>query len=199
MKRSLVYLILLAMLLAVLVWFYFIKDSYEILPLTAHNGQIRKQKESWFNYDAPAKDFKVSVPLLPQTATQDLLDPITGETRHYEMYVATSDIGTIYMINTITFPKEMDETLKSKTLKSVISDMVAANPGNKLKSKREVSYEGKSAIDFMIENESTLIQAREFFSGQTLYVLYLISKKEVSEDDHFEQFIQSFKLTEKEK
>lgn len=199
MKRSLVYLILLAMVSAVFIWFYFIKDSYEILPLTAGNGQSEAFKDVWFDYEAPAKEFKVSLPLLPQTATQDLPDPKTGEVRHYEMYVAQTNGGTIFMISLITFPKEMDETVKSSTLKNMMNDMVSANPNNKLKTESSVSYAGESAIDFTIESESTLIQAREFFKGQTLYLLSLITKKDRPEKNHFEQFIQSFKINENKK
>lgn len=195
MKRSFVYLTLFAMLIAVLMGLYFIKSSYEILPLDTIKAGHPKAVSEWFKYEDKIHGFNVSLPLLPQVATQDLTDPKTGEVRHYEMYVAQMD-GTIYMISLITFPKELDDSLKSLTMKSIMSDMVTVNKSNKLLKSTEISYEDMPAIDFTIDNEKTTIEAREFFRGQTLYLLSTIVPKNAVEKSHFKHFIDSLKLVE---
>lgn len=195
MNRLVVVLCLLALFLAVFLWSYFAKDSYELLPMkTTLNEAPLPLKDSWFQYDAPSGDFKVSLPLLPQVADQNVLDPKTGEKRRYEMYVAQTNNGTMYMISVITLPKEVDEKGKAALLKQMMDDLVAANPQNKLVSSKNVDYQGFPALDFTIENDQALIEAKEFIRNKTVYLISTIAKKDSKEKTHFKYFIDSFQL-----
>ncbi|HRD55521.1 MAG TPA: hypothetical protein PLC42_03900, partial [Parachlamydiaceae bacterium] len=113
MKRFLVYFISILILTAIVIVTFYAKDAYKVLPInTTLNEAPLPLKESWFEYEAPNAKFKVSFPLLPQTATQKLPDPNSESPRLYEMYVAQTEKGTVYMISLITFPKELDEKEK---------------------------------------------------------------------------------------
>lgn len=198
MKRSLVYLTLLLILLGLLISTFYLKDSYKALPInTALNEKPLPPSESWFEYDAPIGGFKVSLPLLPQTATQSITDPKTNEVREYEMYVTQTDSGTIYMISLITLPDQPDEKRKLELLKELMNDMVKANPENKLKDSKEIKFEGFPGFDFVIENDHNLIEAKGFIKENTIYLLSVISKKEDREKTHFNYFIDSFKIKAK--
>jgi len=195
MKRSFIYLALLASLAAIFLSTYYFKDSYELLPInTKLSEKTLPPDQSWFNYDAPGGEFNVSLPLLPQTATQYLTDPKTGDVKHYEMYIAQNSDGTIYMISLITLPKVLDESEKPLILNQLMNDMVSANKGNKLRSSKSAVYDGMTSIDFIIDKEEHVIEAREFINGKTIYVLTTISKNENKDKTHFKYFIDSFKL-----
>jgi hypothetical protein len=195
MKRFLVFLGFLTLLLLVLLAMYFAKDSYELIPInTTLNEESLPLSESWFNYDAPGGQFSVSLPLLPQTATQNLTDPKTDEVKHYEMYVAQTEGETIYMISLISLPNEPEDGAKLLILNQMMNDMVAANSGNKLATSKTTTYEGLPSLDFTIESDQHTIQAREFIKGKTIYLLSTILKKNKKEQSHFKHFINSFKL-----
>lgn len=194
MKRSLVYLILSLFILAAIISAYYSKDAYEVLPINTALNEEPMLKESWFNYDAPGGQFKVSLPLLPQTATQNLTDPKTDQIKHYEMYVAQTDAGNIYMISLINLPDELDENANLLILNQIMNDMVAANPGNKLEKSKTGKYHELTSLDFTIQNDQTTIEAKEFVKGKTIYLLSTISKKDNKEKTHFNYFVNSFKL-----
>lgn len=196
MKRFVIYLALLSALVAIFLSTYFFKESYELLPMnTKLETKTLPPNQSWFPYDAPGGEFTVSLPLLPQTATQDLTDPKNGEVRHYEMYIAQTAEGTIYMISLITLSKLLDESEKTEMLNQLMNDMVSANKGNKLRNSKSGVYEGMNSIDFTIDKESGhVIEAREFANGKTIYILSTISKKEDADKSHFKYFIDSFKI-----
>lgn len=191
MNRFLIYLVILGVLLAVFLSTYYAKDSYELLPVnTTLNENPEPLDKSWFQYESPKGEFTVSMPLLPQTATQDIQDPKTAEVRHYEMYVAQTDDGTIYMISLITLPNQPDQD----TLTKIMSDMVSANKGNKLNSSKIGLYQGMPSLDFSIDKDQHFIEAREFINGNTVYLLSTISKAEYKNKSHFNYFINSFKF-----
>lgn len=194
-NRSIIYIVLLFTLIAIFLSTYFAKDSYKLIPVnTDLNETPLPLSESWFPYDSPDGNFSVSLPLLPLPATQNIVDPITDETRRYEMYVAQTDSGLIYMISSITIDKDIDLTDQKTLLKKMMDDMVAAKAENKLKSSTVGVYQGLPSIDFVIENENNTIESKEFFSGRTIYLLTTISKKDKLEKTHFDYFINSFKL-----
>ncbi len=191
MNRFLIYLVILGVLLAVFLTTYYAKDSYELLPVnTTLNEDPEPINKAWFQYDSPRGEFTVSMPLLPQTATQDIQDPKTAEIKHYEMYVAQTEDGTIYMISLITMPNQPDQD----TLTKIMNDMVSANKGNKLSSSKVGLYKGMPSLDFTIDKDQHIIEAREFINGNTIYLLSTISKNEYKTKSHFNYFINSFKF-----
>lgn len=193
--RSIVFIILLVTLIAIFLSTYFAKDSYKLIPVNTNlNENPLPLSESWFPYDSPDGNFNVSLPLLPQTATQNIVDPKTDESRRYEMYVAQTDSGLIYMISSITIDKDIDTADQKALLKKMMDDMVSAKAENKLKSSSEGVFQGMPSLDFIIENDINSIEAKEFFSGRTIYLLSIISKKGSKENTHYDYFINSFKL-----
>lgn len=195
MNRLVIYFILFVTLIAILLSTYFAKDSYKLIPVNTNlNEKALPLSETWFPYDSPDGNFNVSLPLLPQTATQNLVDPNTDEKRRYEMYVAQTDSGLIYMVSTITFEKQTDKADKILFLTKTMEDMVSAKKDNKLKSSKKGEYLGMPSLDFTIENDLNIIEAKEFFSENTMYLLSVISMKNGSKKTHFDYFIDSFKL-----
>lgn len=198
MKRFLVYFASLFLLTAIIIATFYAKDAYKVLPInTTLNKTPLPLNESWFEYEAPNGHFKVSFPLLPQTATQKLPDPSSEEPRQYEMYVTQTDKGTIYMVSLIILPNQPNEKDQFILMDELMHDMVKANLGNKLKSNSTGSYKGFPSIDFIIENDQNTIHAKEFMKDKTIYLLSTITKNDNKEAIHFQYFVDSFKLQAK--
>jgi hypothetical protein len=184
-------------------WVKFYKDSYDLLPINTKKEVLPEQRDpayaDWYEFTAPADEFKVSLPLLPQQATQQVSDPTTKEERNYDIYAAQKADGTIFMISRIAFPNKPKEVSTEDLMKDVMNDMATANPKNKLLDVKKGEFDGAPANDFTIENDVTTIYARAFARGRTIYILSMISKNEHKNKNEFDHFIKSFGLKNKDK
>lgn len=170
----------------------FMKDSYKILPINASKEFTPAPYADWRDFSAPGGKFHVMFPALPQHATQTVKDQKTQQNRHYDMYVAEKEDGTIYMISLIRFQegKEASETLQ----KTVVNDLLAANPTNQLKNMKIGSYRTFKTLDFTIANSEMTIEGMTFVDGPTLYLLTTVFRNAFYKPDDFQYFIHSFEL-----
>ncbi len=172
----------------------FLKDSYKLLPLAASKEGATSQFSSWRDYTSPSGGFSVMVPAFPQNATQTTRDPKTKQVRKYDMYVSEKSDGTLFMISLIKFPesKEAPEILQ----KSVVNDLLAANPTNQLKTMKVGELKGNKTLDFSIENGEMTIEGRTFTIGDTLYMISAIFRNSSYNPEEFNYFVSSFDLAE---
>lgn len=152
------------------------------------------QLQKWHEFTSPSGSFKVLLPTLPQHATERLDDPKTKEKRQYDMYVSEKDNGTIFMISIITLLDQKEAKLDESMLSSVMSDMLATNPENKVKLMQMGTYKQFPAIDFSIENNQLSIDGKAFIEGQTLYLLTSVGKINQYMKQEFDFFVNSFEL-----
>lgn len=170
-----------------------IKESYKLLPISASKEGSGTQFSSWKDFKAPDQKFSVMLPAYPQNAKQTMKDAKTKEVRKYDMYVAEKEDGSLFMISLIKFPdsKETPEYIQ----KSVVNDLLAANPQNQLKSMKIGDYKGKKTLDFSIINNEMTVDGMAFSDGDTLYLLSGIFKNNVYHPEEYKYFINSFDLT----
>lgn len=155
---------------------FYLKDSYKVLPITAH--------EAWYDFTAPQEIFHVKFPTEPHQSTQ------TTKTRHYEIYTAEKSNGTTFMVSLIEFSdhKESMETYK----KAIINDLLMADPQNQLKSMKVGTYHLFSTIDFVITGTTKTIQGRIFSDGNEIYLLTGIFSNIAYDPSEYNYFINSF-------
>lgn len=153
--------------------------------------------EDWHVFDEPTGSFSVMVPTLPQHVAENLTDPASKEQRKYDMFVSERPDGSVFMINTITFPEGNISQIDDQIAQSVVSDMLASNPQNKLNSMQLVDYHGSKALNFSIKNDQYFIDGKVFLIDKTLYVLAFLSKHDNYNPKEFDFFVNSFKLSPK--
>lgn len=172
-----------------------IKNTYKLLPIQATQQFIKTPYEEWQEFDSPSGTFQVKLPTLPQRATQTIKDPKSQTIRQYDMYVAQQNNNTTYMISAVRYinNKESPETLQ----KSMISDLLASNPSNQLKTMSAGSYKQFPTIDFTITNDTNTIDGMTFMDGETLYILSTIFSNQRYNPEDYQFFVKSFDLTNK--
>lgn len=192
MTRLIVFVMATAFIVLSILGILFIKDSYKVLPIADSSIGAPTQFSSWRDFKAPDGKFSVMVPAFPQNAKQSMKDPKTKQPRQYDMYVAEKDNGTIFMISIITFVNntETPELLQ----KSVVNDLLTANPTNQLKTMKVGDYKGLKTMDFSIENGNMTIEGMTFSKGETLYLLSAIFPNTVYNPEEFRYFVNSFDL-----
>lgn len=191
-------LALIALLTAVVVLGFlgimFLKDSYKLLPIQS-TQTTAKPFEGWHDFQSPSGKFRVMFPALPQHATQTMKDPKTKVPRYYDMYVAEKNNGSTFVVSTIRFPdnKESPDMIQ----KTVLNDLMAANPTNQLKDMKAGVYRQYNTLDFTIVNNDMTIQGMTFMDGDTLYLLSVLARNASFDPSEVVYFIKSFDLSPK--
>lgn len=173
----------------------FLKDSYMLLPIKSTPIDT-SPFANWRDYQAPGGKFRVMLPTTPQRAEQTTRDPRTKELRHYDMYVAQENDGSTYMISIIKFPenKQSPEEIQ----KTIVNDLMAANPANQLKNMKVGQFKQFKTLDFEISNPDTTINGMTFMEGNTLYLLGTIARNSALNPAEYQYFIKSFDLSGKQ-
>jgi hypothetical protein len=201
MSKYFTFFVILALLLAGVITYQLSKDPSRLLPLKEEPpaGMESFDFQDWHLYKAPNGKFTVLLPTLPQNATENIKDQNTGENRKYDMYVSEKQDGTIFMINLITFEKQIAENEKETLMRTMMNDMMESNPNNELRSVQVQKYKGFDALDFSFGNPEMVIDAKTFIVNDTLYVITRIAKEGNQQESEFKYFINSFEFPETQK
>lgn len=198
MARSI--FILLVVLLLFWLFFMFKKEAP---PSTQnHQNTVVKQTEQtkdgfseWILYSENNGKFRVFFPTLPQYATQNILDPKTQQMRKYEMYIAETNNGSSFMVNTITYPEDADLSDKQKIYRDFVRELSSANTNNQVKNSKPTTFHSHEAFDFEMNlNGEAQMDSKLFLIGPTLYVLSKLSPAQQVEKKDYAFFVDSFEL-----
>jgi len=153
----------------------------------------------WVDYTPTPASFKIALPSDPQRASDNIKDSKYQIIKHFEMYVSSHPDGTLYMINTISYPeKTLKEEIGKKGEEGVLMDamntMLSANSKNRLKQVSVVDFQNRKSIDFSMENDQKTVFAKSFLAGNTLYVLAEVGDIRDLPKKDFDHFIQSFQI-----
>lgn len=170
-----------------------LKSSYKILPIQQAKKVDTAPFSDWHDFRAPTGKFAVRLPVLPQHATQTVVDPKTKQSRFYDMYVSQTDDNRIFMISLITFPEDGKEA-PEMVQKTIVNDMLASNPKNQLKSMKVGDFHNFKTLDFTIENPDMTLVGTTFMNGPTLYLLTTIFNANNYNAKDYDYFINSFNL-----
>lgn len=162
-------------------------------PLQGKESEKREPAASlknWRTFKDPQGNFKVLLPAIPQHATDKIIDPDSGDMRHYSTYVASDDHGTAFMVSTITMPHQIKDGQLEEKLKSIVNEMLNRNKENKLQKMRLDKQ--ANALDFWLSNDQLVIAGRIIAYGNTVYVLSSVDNKDSYSQEELNFFVNSF-------
>lgn len=174
-----------------------IKDAYKLLPMKAEPTLEVSPFADWREFEAKAGKFKVFLPVVPQYIKEAVAIPNTDLKRRYEMYIAQEPNDTIFMINLITYPNEIDTKDVRQTLHDLVDEMKASKPDNKLVEIKDNTYQDYPAVDFTLANPEFEVKGKAFMIDKMVFVLDYISRKENFALEKYDFFMNSFKLEPK--
>lgn len=158
--------------------------------------------QHWHEFKASDK-FRVSMPTLPQHATEKQAAHLTGTSqegqagmvdRIYDMYVSEEANGTIFMISLITDAGNQKTKLDASILTHIMSEITAHSPSSKVNKMEMGKYKDFPAMDFSVTNADVNIDGKAFTDGNTLYVLTSVAKSQNYNPAEFDYFVRSFEL-----
>lgn len=193
MARLLFLLVIFTVVAMTYLFMEYAKYSYRLIPITKEVNP-KDPPSTWIDFQAPSGKFEAKFPAKPQQARQKLVDPKTKQVREYDMYVAESSVGSIYMVSLITFSDVDTPTEQTDLLTSVMNNMLESSKTNVLKAMNMGTYKGHESLDFSIQNGDVEIHAKAFIADKILYALTSVTKQINSEPTEFKYFVDSFKL-----
>jgi hypothetical protein len=194
MSRVLVFVVLLAIVLATVIGLRNYKSAYELLPANLNKPMEVQSFSDWQTFNSQQGHFKVDFPTLPQHMTESVPDIVTKGTRKYEMYIAQKADGSSFMVSLITYSKQLDADEGKLIQDKLIDEWVNGNPKNVLKESTEMDFAGHAARQFTIENDQANIESRVFLENNTLYLLTYLAQKEYFNKADYDHFVNSFQL-----
>lgn len=199
MTKTLTILIALLVLIGSFLVVRYAKESYKILPIDEQNPLLAQPTnfQNWREFSSPYGNFKVLLPSLPQHVTDKIADPITKEPRKFDMFATSDESGTVYAINTTTFPNKIEDKDVEEVLRAVLNDMLQRNKANKLKSSTMGKFRNFRSLDFAFDNGEVTVSGKAFLHENTLYVLSMVDKTKAFKSAEFDFFVNSFDATSK--
>ncbi len=194
MAKILSVLVVVAVLLGAFIALKQSENSYKALPMKLETTLTQAPFESWREFKDPLGRFSVSLPYVPQHASESRGDVESKNLRKYDMFVAEKEDGTTLMISLISYPGGLETTSSYTLLESVLNEMLNANQNSKLVSQGKSKFLNHDSLDFVISNQDVNIESKTFVDGNTLYILSFVAKGAKFDQKEYEYFIQSFKL-----
>jgi hypothetical protein len=204
MTRLTTILIAILVLIGSFLFIRYIKDSYRLLPfneknpLDAGSNKPLSNFLNWKEFNHTDGTFTALFPVLPQHVTDKIADPITKESRKYDMYAAADENGTGYLVSTTTFPEKIDPKNVEIVLRSAVNDMLSRNKDNKLKITKAGKFNDSDSLDFALENNQVKVAGKAIIHDNILYVLSMADQSADFNNEELTFFINSFQILEKD-
>jgi hypothetical protein len=166
-------------------------------PKSVHTGQtmVSDVDDLLMEYVIPGKVFFASFPAAPQHVSgyQNVIQ--NGQKVGYDIYIAQSRLGTMYMVNVIKYPSAFDVSFPEKILKAAVDEICSSNPANAIVKSELGTFNGFPSLDFAVENPLAEIQGRAILKGTTLFVISVAGENKDLLHKHLEKFLSSFSFS----
>lgn len=170
------------------------KNAYKVLPIKASGSMEVSPFAEWREFTSQTSHFKVSLPMPPQYAEENVSLPDTNLKRHYEMYVSEKLNGSIFMVSLITYPEGYHLSDENQTLHDLVTEMMQRKADNRLQESEDTFYRGHTALDFFITNDAFDLKGKTFIIDKTIYLLSYIARRNDFTLAEYDHFIDSFQL-----
>lgn len=171
-----------------------IADVYRRSQNEALKTQDISLINDWKLFRSMDGQFSVSLPVLPQHASEAVPFGNGQSSIKYDMYLSQDRSGATFMISQIQYPGDFETPNVAELLANVATEVLKGNSNNKLKNQKQTLFQSYPSLDFVIENNDVIIIAKAIFDGRTMYVLTLIDKTNESAEALFNKFVESFQL-----
>ncbi len=152
---------------------------------------------NWREFIDQSRKFKILLPSTPQYIKETLEIPKSDKKRRYEIYVSEGLNGSVFMINLITYPSDVDTSNIDQILHDTVYEIISTHPSNQLKELTETIYQNQQAVDFHVINQNFDVQGKAFMVEKTIYLLTYIAKASDVDMDEYQHFLNSFQLLSK--
>lgn len=149
---------------------------------------------SWKNF-VSTSGFSILVPKYPTSETQNIPIPNSDLVMQLDTYTSETSDGTTYLI-TVNTPLGVSSDKPLTNFDGPLNGMLASDPTNKLVSSSKTTFNGRSALDYLIKNEGGgyFMKGKLILNGTIMYALMLAYESKNYNENDYNKFINSFVL-----
>lgn len=149
---------------------------------------------SWKNF-VSTSGFSVLVPKYPTSDSRNIPIPNSDLVMQLDAYTSETSDGTTYSI-TVNTPLGVTSDKPLTSFDGPLNGMLASDPTNKLISSSKTTFNGKSALDYLIKNEGGgyFMKGKLILNGTIMYTLMLGYEGKNYNESDYNKFINSFVL-----
>lgn len=192
MKKFILTLTILTILGLALSLYYFYHSNPE-----ESESREKRNLATWKVFTPRSQLFKVSFPHKPQYAKDFIAIPNSDEKRRYDMYASEKVDGSLFLINVITYPSEVNTDPAEEILRQNIDELMHNKPDNRLTHMEKSSFDNLHAFDFTIENSDFFVEGKAILDGHIVYMLTYTTRDDNFDPEEYQHFINSFHLLRK--
>jgi hypothetical protein len=150
---------------------------------------------SWKQIFTKSGECHISFPSTPQMIQQTLplADGVNRLT--YDVYVAPHEDKGVFLLLVATYPMPLTGGNEIAGLEGLLSGIVNHNPENQLVYADLIDYMGIPTMDFLVEGGSSYFRGQALMVGNKLYLIAMEGLKGKMDDNAYNKFIKSFKLS----
>ena len=153
--------------------------------------------EEWRDFRPRSGLFSISLPTIPQHASETATMPATNEKIVYDIYLAQMRSGTTFLINVIQYPPTVDTTHPDVLMENAIKDMQTSNPAKKLLGTQNGTFQECPYTDFTIGSPDAGIAGRVLLYNRSLYIVSVADRDTDVAKATFRKVIDTFRLPSK--
>ncbi|MDX9964278.1 hypothetical protein [Desulfobacter postgatei] len=172
-------------------------DEYDNNKAKENTVNYFTDSSSWKKFESPVGRFSATFPTYPTHDSENLDIPGTQLVMKYDMYSSETSDGTAYMINTSTYSDEIDVSNPETNLEGALNGMLASSEGNELVSSNLTTFNGNSALDYLVFNKGEgeiYMKGKIILSGQTMCQLLVAYEKSNYNENNYNKFINSLTI-----
>lgn len=149
---------------------------------------------SWKSF-VSTSGFSVLFPKYPTLETENIPIPNSNSIMQLDNYASETLDGTAYLIMVST-PLGISSNKPLTNFDGPLNGMLASDPTNKLISSYKTTFNGRSALDYLIKNEGSgyFIKGKLILKGATMYTLMVAYESKNYNENDYDKFINSFVL-----
>lgn len=156
---------------------------------------VQQNKIEWKEFRSTTGNCQMKFPAQPQHVTEDMSLSDDGYRLRYDAYISSIDKQSVYMLLIAQYPDFVDESYARMSLESFLNGILNHNPNNQLIFADLLLVDGREALDFFIRTGSVYFKGRAMMVKNSLYLMAMECEMQVYNENDFNSFISSFKLS----
>lgn len=158
-------------------------------------GSKETEGKKWQNFIANgSKKYKISFPSYPHHV-QETLKLKSGKIAiKYDAYIAEQGIHALYMVLIAEYPKTDVKPNPKNGLEGFLKGILSHNSSSELKASEWHTFQGNTAVDFLVDNNGVMMKGRAVMVGNCLYLIAMESHEMHYKEENFNFFVSSFEF-----
>jgi len=157
-------------------------------------NDIKQEMNAWLEFHSLVGECSMKFPSHPEHVMERMQVAEGGYELKYDAYISTLEKQAVFMLLVAQYPEFVDESYAHMGLESFLNGILTHNPNNQLVFADLLLVNGHEALDFLIRTGNLYFKGRALMVKNTLYLMAMECEMVSYDENHYNHFVDSFKL-----